>query len=371
MSAANPYSESPFPLTSSNTLSDSTDRKGPAYALLAAALFGASTPFAKLLLGQTQPILLAALLYLGSGLGLSAWLILRTFRRQRSREAGLKLNDLPWLGSAILAGGVIGPVLLLVGLSLTPASSASLLLNLEGVFTATIAWFIFKENFDLRIALGMIAIVAGGVALSWAGKPQVGIPMGPIFVAGACLAWAIDNNLTRKVSAGDPIQIAAAKGLVAGIVNLIIALAVGASLPRMNAISEAALLGFLSYGVSLVLFVLALRRIGTARTGAYFSVAPFAGAARAIILLKDQVTFALAVAAVFMLVGVWLHLTEKHAHAHVHEALEHEHGHSHDEHHQHHLEPELLAQTHTHMHKHERLRHSHPHYPDIHHRHEH
>ena len=195
--------------------------------------------------------------------------------------------------------------------------------------------------------------------------------MGPIFVAGACLAWAIDNNLTRKVSAGDPIQIAAAKGLVAGIVNLIIALAVGASLPRMNAISEAALLGFLSYGVSLVLFVLALRRIGTARTGAYFSVAPFAGAARAIILLKDQVTFALAVAAVFMLVGVWLHLTEKHAHAHVHEALEHEHGHSHDEHHQHHLEPELLAQTHTHMHKHERLRHSHPHYPDIHHRHEH
>jgi drug/metabolite transporter (DMT)-like permease len=352
-------------------LSDSTDRKGPAYALLAAALFGASTPFAKLLLGQTQPILLAALLYLGSGLGLSVWLILRTFTRQRSGEAGLKLNDLPWLGSAILAGGVIGPVLLLIGLRLTPASSASLLLNLEGVLTATIAWFIFKENFDLRIALGMVAIVAGGVVLSWAGQPQLGIPWGPIFVAGACLAWAIDNNLTRNVSSGDPMQIAAAKGMVAGIVNLIIALAVGASLPRMIVISEAALLGFLSYGVSLVLFVLALRRIGTARTGAYFSVAPFAGAALAIILLKDQVTFALAVAAGFILIGVWLHLTEKHAHAHVHEAMEHEHRHSHDEHHRHHLEPELLAQTHTHVHKHERLRHSHPHYPDIHHRHGH
>jgi hypothetical protein len=131
------------------------------------------------------------------------------------------------------------------------------------------------------------------------------------------------------------------------------------------------LLGFLSYGVSLVLFVLALRRIGTARTGAYFSVAPFAGAALAIILLKDQVTFALAVAAGFILIGVWLHLTEKHAHAHVHEAMKHEHRHSHDEHHQHHYEAELLAQTHTHMHKHERLRHSHPHYPDIHHRHGH
>jgi drug/metabolite transporter (DMT)-like permease len=219
--------------------------------------------------------------------------------------------------------------------------------------------------------LGMIAIVAGGVVLSWAGQPQLGIPWGPIFVAGACLAWAIDNNLTRNVSSGDPMQIAAAKGMVAGIVNLIIALAVGASLPRMIVISEAALLGFLSYGVSLVLFVLALRRIGTARTGAYFSVAPFAGAALAIILLKDQVTFALAVAAGFILIGVWLHLTEKHAHAHVHEAMEHEHRHSHDEHHQHHYEAELLAQTHTHMHKHERLRHSHPHYPDIHHRHGH
>ncbi len=371
MLGVNRYCESPLQRISKNTLSERTDRKGPAYALLAAALFGASTPFAKILLGQTQPILLAALLYLGSGIGLSVWLILRSFRRQESREAGLKLNDLPWLGSAILAGGVIGPVLLLIGLRLTPASSASLLLNLEGVFTATIAWFIFKENFDLRIALGMIAIIAGGLVLSWAGKPQVGIPLGPIFVAGACLAWAIDNNLTRNVSSGDPIQIAAAKGLVAGTVNLIIALAVGASLPRMIATSEAALLGFLSYGVSLVLFVLALRRIGTARTGAYFSVAPFAGAVLAIILLKDQVTFPLIVAATFMLIGVWLHLTEKHGHTHIHEAMEHDHRHSHDEHHQHHAEPELLAQTHTHMHRHEKLRHRHPHYPDIHHRHEH
>ena len=352
-------------------MSDRTDRKGPAYALLAAALFGASTPFAKLLLGQTQPILLAALLYLGSGIGLSVWLILRSFMRQRSPEASLKLNNLPWLGSAILFGGVVGPVLLLIGLRLTPASSASLLLNLEGVFTATIAWFIFKENFDLRIALGMIAIITGGVVLSWAGRPQVGIPWGPILVAGACLCWAIDNNLTRNVSSGDPIQIAAAKGIVSGIVNLTIALALGASLPHVIAISEAALLGFLSYGVSLVLFVLALRKIGTARTGAYFSVAPFAGAALAIILLEDQLTFALGVAAALMLIGVWLHLTEKHGHEHVHEPMEHEHRHSHDEHHRHHAEPEMLALTHTHMHKHERMRHSHPHYPDIHHRHEH
>ena len=371
MLAGNRYFASPLQLTSRNTLSDRTDRKGPASALLAAALFGASTPFAKLLLGHTQPILLAALLYLGSGIGLSACLILRSLMRQHSREAGLKLKDLSWLGSAILAGGVIGPVLLLIGLNLTPASSTSLLLNLESVLTAVIAWFIFKENFDMRIALGMIAIIAGGVVLSWAGKPEIGIPWGPIFVAGACLAWAIDNNLTRNVSAGDPIQIAAAKGLVAGSVNLTIALAIGTSLPRISAISEAALLGFLSYGLSLVLFVLALRRIGTARTGAYFSVAPFAGAVLAIILLRDNVTPPLGIASALMAVGIWLHLTESHEHEHVHEAMEHEHRHSHDEHHRHHIEPELLVQTHTHMHKHDRLRHRHPHYPDIHHRHDH
>ncbi len=349
-----------------------SDRQGPAYALIAAALFGASTPLAKILLGQTPPILLAALLYLGSGIGLIVWLATRRFFTfQQPREAGLRARDLPWLGSAIVSGGIIGPILLLAGLRLTPASSASLLLNLEGVLTATIAWFIFKENFDLRIALGMGAIIAGGVVLSWAGKPELGIPWGSILITGACLAWAIDNNLTRNVSSGDPIQIAAAKGLVAGAVNLIIAFVSGASLPDMTAASEAALLGFLSYGVSLVLFVLALRKIGTARTGAYFSVAPFAGAALAIILLKEHVTIPLGIAGGLMLIGVWLHLTERHEHEHVHEAMEHEHRHSHDEHHRHHDNPDLLAQTHSHMHRHEKMRHSHPHYPDIHHRHEH
>lgn len=283
----------------------------------------------------------------------------------------MRARDLTWLGSTIVSGGIAGPILLLIGLRLTPASSASLLLNLEGVFTATIAWFIFKENFDLRIALGMAAIIAGGVLLSWAGKPEVGIPWGPILITGACLAWAIDNNLTRNVSSSDPIQIAAGKGLVAGTVNLVIAFAVGASWPSMTAASEAALLGFLSYGVSLVLFVLALRKVGTGRTGAYFSVAPFAGAVLAIILLKDHVTVPLSIAGGLMLIGVWLHLTEKHKHEHVHEAMEHEHRHSHDEHHQHHAEPQLLAQTHSHLHRHEKLRHSHPHYPDIHHRHKH
>jgi drug/metabolite transporter (DMT)-like permease len=353
-------------------LSAQANRQGPTYALLAAALFGASTPLAKILLGQTQPILLAALLYLGSGVGLTVWLIVRrALTSKASHEARLRRKDLPWLGVAIVSGGIIGPVLLLIGLRITPASSASLLLNLEGVFTATLAWFVFKENFDRRIALGMVAIIAGGLILSWAGKPEVGIPWGPAAIAGACLAWAIDNNLTRNISVGDPVQVAAAKGLVAGTVNLMIALSVGLALPRVIALSEAALLGFLSYGVSLVLFVLALRQIGAARTGAYFSAAPFVGALLAIIFLKDNITIAFAVAAALMIAGIWLHLTEKHEHEHVHELMEHDHRHSHDEHHQHHDDPELLAQTHSHLHRHEKLRHSHPHYPDIHHRHEH
>jgi len=352
--------------------SKKSDRKGPGYALAAATLFGASTPLAKILLGQLEPILLAALLYLGSGLGLTAWLLLRRqFIKEQAREARLRLADLPWLGSAIISGGVAGPILLLIGLRLTPASSASLLLNLEGVFTAALAWFVFKENFDRRIAIGMAAIIAGGIVLSWSGKPEVGVPWGPICIIGACLAWGIDNNLTRNVSSGDPIQVAAAKGLVAGTVNLIIALAVGAAIPRASAVGEAALLGFLSYGVSLVLFVLSLRHIGTARTGAYFSAAPFVGALLSILVLRDSVTIYFFGAAALMLVGIWLHLTERHEHRHWHEALEHDHRHSHDEHHQHHDDPALLAQTHSHMHRHERIYHTHPHYPDIHHRHEH
>jgi drug/metabolite transporter (DMT)-like permease len=239
-------------------------------------------------------------------------------------------------------------------------------LNLEGVFTALLAWFVFKENFDRRMALGMAAIVAGGGLLSWAGRPEIGIPWGTIFIAGACLAWAMDNNLTRKVSSADPNQIAAAKGLVAGVVNLFIALAVGMTIPRVTVITSAALLGFLSYGVSLTLFVLALRHMGTAR-----STAPFVGAVLSFLILRNDLTIAVVVAAVLMAIGVWLHLTERHQHEHVHEAKEHDHRQSHDEHHQHHDDPALLALTHTHVHRHKSLRHAHSHYPDNNQRHEH
>ena len=347
--------------------------KGMIFALSAAALFGVSTPLTKSLLPQVTPMLMAGLLYVGSGVGLVGYSLARSRTKSPGKqEATLARKDLPWLAGAIAAGGVVGPVLLMWGLAATPASSASLLLNLEGVFTALLAWFVFKENFDLRIALGMALIAAGGICLSWMGRPGASVPWRSLAIAGACLAWAIDNNLTRKVSAGDPVQIAMFKGLVAGTVNTALAFALGAKLPTASTLLITGVIGFLGYGVSLTLFVLALRHVGTARTGAYFSVAPFVGAAISILFLGDRLTIGFVVAAVLMGLGIWLHLTERHEHVHQHEPMEHEHLHSHDEHHQHTHDPnDPPGEPHTHRHRHEELVHAHPHYPDIHHRHSH
>jgi drug/metabolite transporter (DMT)-like permease len=341
---------------------------GVSFALAAAVLFGASTPLSKVLLGKVDPILLAGLLYLGSGSGLALcwWLRLRCTGKN-DQEANLKLADLPWLAGAIFSGGIVGPLLLMVGLALTPASSASLLLNLEGVFTVVLAWSVCKENVGRRLVLGMAAITAGGLLLSWADRPQWGVPWGAVAIVSACLAWSLDNNLTRQISAGDPLPIAGAKGFVAGVVNLTIAMVTGAKMPDFLTTLTAAIVGLLGYGVSLTLFVVGLRCLGTARTGAYFSVAPFVGAALSVLVLGERLTLSFLGAAALMGMGVWLHLTERHTHAHWHEPLAHDHRHVHDEHHQHgHGE-----EAHSHPHAHGEVRHWHPHYPDIHHRHDH
>lgn len=345
------------------------NRPGIRYALLAAILFGASTPLAKGLLASVSPQILAGLLYLGSGLGLGA-LWLRRRHAGPTGEAALARRDLPWLLGAIGFGGILGPLLLLVGLSHTPASAASLLLNLEGVLTALLAWTVFRENVDRRIALGMLAIVAGGVLLAWQGRLAWGGLSGPLAIAGACLCWALDNNLTQKVSAGDPLQIATLKGGVAGTVNLTIGLSLGGSLPALFETSAALAVGFFGYGLSLVLFVLALRHLGTARTGAYFSTAPFVGAILSVLLWHEAVTAPLVAAGLLMALGVWLHVTERHQHEHTHTPLAHSHRHTHDAHHQHvHGPSDPAGEPHSHAHGHEPLTHAHPHYPDIHHRH--
>ena len=340
------------------------------YAVLAAALFGASTPFAKLLVGHLQPVLLAGLLYLGSGVGLMA---LRLARDRGWKSSGLSRTEWPWLVGAILFGGVLGPVALMFGLMTTSGSVASLMLNLEAALTAVLAWIVFKENADRRIVLGMVAIMAGGAVLSWpTSAGGTSNWAGPLLVSAACLFWAIDNNLTRKVSATDSMFIVAAKGLIAGMVNVVLALSFGAALPTPLATIFAMAVGLLGYGVSLVLFVLALRGLGTARTGAYFSTAPFIGAVVALALMGESTYPAFWIAAGLMGCGVWLHLTERHEHAHHHEPFEHRHSHVHDEHQLHaHEDGESGTEPHDHVHVHAPLAHKHPHYPDIHHRHAH
>lgn len=348
--------------------------KGIIYALLAAALFGASTPFAKAMVNHVEPVMLAGVLYLGSGLGLSLFYLVRALVRRTDQEeaAGLTLRDLPWLGGAIVAGGVAGPALLMFGLTTIPASSASLLLNMEGVLTSMLAWFVFKENFDRRIFVGMSLIVVAGVLLSWEQVTVLGVPWGALAVLGACLCWGIDNNLTRKVSASDAVQIAGIKGLVAGSVNLALAFAFGFHLPLFSTMLLAGVVGLFGYGLSLVMFVLALRNLGTARTGAYFSAAPFVGAIISLVLLGDRPGVLFWSAVVLMGAGIWLHLTETHAHEHEHEVMAHSHSHNHDEHHQHPHEYEWDgAEPHAHPHQHLPMRHAHKHYPDIHHRHVH
>lgn len=335
-------------------------------ALLAALLFGAATPLAKLILAHVSPWMLAGLFYLGSGIGLALYRKL-----SHAPRVSLPRQERLWFIGAIISGGVIAPVLLMTGLSAMPASGASLLLNAEGVLTALLAWFVFKENVDRRIALGMLAIVAGAVLLSWPGSADFSALWPALAILGACLAWAIDNNLTRKVSLNDASWIASVKGLVSGCSNLVLALLVGASLPPPALLLGSMLLGFLAYGVSLALFVVALRHLGTARTGAYFSIAPFFGAVLAL-LLGEPISAPLIIAGLLMAVGIWLHLSEKHEHGHTHEELEHEHEHVHDEHHQHAHEVTVPAgRPHRHVHRHARIEHTHAHFPDSHHQHSH
>lgn len=340
-------------------------------ALASAFLFGAGTPLAKWLLDQVSPWMLAGLLYLGSGLGLGLYRWLR-----RAVTPRLNPGEIGWLVAAVVCGGGIAPVLLMWGLSAMPASHAALLLNAEAVLTALLAWVVFRENFDRRIALGMAAIVAGALLLSWPQQEDVPGALAltslwpALAVTLACLFWALDNNFTRKVALADASWIACVKGLAAGATNLLLALLAGAALPGLAKVPVAMLVGLLAYGVSLALFVVGLRHLGASRAGAYFSTAPFVGALCAVIFLGEPVTWQLLGAAALMGLGIWLHLTEHHAHVHRHEALEHEHLHSHDEHHAHEHVPAVEG-AHSHRHRHEPMTHSHAHYPDAHHRHDH
>jgi drug/metabolite transporter (DMT)-like permease len=341
-------------------------------ALLAAALFGASTPLAKLLLQDASPMLLAGLLYLGSGIGL---LVIRLggkfFVHNRVSEARLRPPDYAWLAGAVIAGGVCAPVLLMWGLNGTTAAAASLLLNLESVITTLVAAAVFREAVGARIWLASIVMLVGGLMLSYDPAMPLSLSLNSLAVAAACLMWAFDNNLTRKISAADPTTIAIIKGVAAGTANTGLALATGAVTPAALTIAGAMLLGLFSYGISLVLFIYALRHLGSARTGAHFSTAPFIGAAISVLVFDEPITIIFALALLLMIAATWLVLTEQHGHGHTHEHMAHSHKHVHDEHHQHEHDGTEGPAPHTHAHVHPPLTHTHPHLPDIHHRHEH
>ncbi len=343
-------------------------------ALSAAALFGASAPLSKLLLREIDPIPLAAFLYLGSGIG--SWLLFifqRTSSGGQSAEAQLSRTDIPWLAAAVLAGGVAAPILLLLGLNRTPASTASLLLNFECVATTLIAVLAFREAVDRRILWAVGLITLASILLTWTGG-KWGMSLGALGILGACFLWGLDNNLTRHISAKNPLVIVGIKGLGAGAFSLVLTILLLKPMPAAGTIGLALLVGAICYGLSIQLFILALRGLGAARTGALFGIAPFVGTALSLLLLRDTPQALFWMALPVMLLGAWLMLTEDHRHQHIHESLEHTHAHSHpDEHHihAHPIEEAKASRTHAHAHWHEELAHSHTHAPDLHHRHLH
>jgi drug/metabolite transporter (DMT)-like permease len=345
-----------------------TTIRGAACGIAAAALFGLSAPIAKLLLAQTSPLLLAGLFYLGSGGVLSLY---QLFRRGAS-EAPLSRQDTPALAGLVVLGGILGPVLMLWGLSRVNALTGSLLLNLEAPFTMVVAVLLFKEHMGRHALMAAACIVSGAALLRLSTGSGESDVWGILAIAGACLAWALDNNLTQRLSLRDPFAVVRIKALAAGGTNFALALLAGHALPSWRFIAPALLVGSLSYGASIVLDAYALRLVGAAREAAFFATAPFIGAIASVVLLKEPLAGWDIGSMALMVAGVLLLLRERHGHQHQHRPVEHEHRHTHDQHHQHNHGPDALpGEPHTHVHRHASLVHDHPHVPDIHHRHEH
>ncbi len=338
------------------------------FALAAALLFAVSVPAGKLLLAHLRPLELSALCYLGSGLGLLAWRLISGSRGLRA-EAPLDRRDIPYTAGFVLAGGVLAPLLLFSGLKLTLSSSASILLNFELVFTSLIAVLVFKEHGGGRFWTAAGLITAGAMALSWEGG--FGLGPGALLVLASAFMWGVDNNLTARVSIKDPVTLAAIKGLAGGSINGGLALYTYGSAPQPGWAGAALLLGFASYGISLVLFILAMRGLGASRAGAFFGSYPFLGAALSVVFLGEPLTARLLTAGALMLCAFLLLALESHGHAHRHEPLQHDHSHAHDDGHHGHSHGPGEAGSHSHAHSHEPQEHEHPHLPDAHHRHQH
>jgi drug/metabolite transporter (DMT)-like permease len=343
---------------------------GSLYGLGAAVLFGASTPISKLLLPSVSPLMLAALLYLGAAAIISVFRALSLARGRQSAEARIRRSDIPALSGVIALGGVLGPVLMLFGLARISALTGSILLNLEAVFTSVLAVLVFHEHLDVSSMFASALIVVGAVLLSYQPGTVTGTYVGVLAIVAACFSWAVDNNLSQRLSLRDPVAIVQIKSACAGLTSLLLALATGHTFPAPMVLLGALALGCLSYGASLICAMLALRHLGAAREAAWFSTAPFIGAAMSIPIFGVLPTPLELIGVVLMLGGIFLLVRERHSHVHAHEALEHDHLHFHEEHHDHaHGGP--VSEPHSHLHYHEPVNHEHPHVSDFHHRHLH
>lgn len=342
------------------------------YALLAAILFGVSAPLSKVLLGEIQPVMLAGLLYLGSGIGL---LILKAIQftalKGKSKESRLKGREYLWLIAAIVAGGIAAPILLLISLEKTAASTASLLLNFEAVATALIAWLVFRETLGKRAVFAILLITLAGILLSLDISGAWGISLGALGVLAACVLWGMDNNFTRNISSKDPVFITMIKGLAGGLFSTILALSIGNQLPPIGHLLGALALGLLGYGVSIVLFIRAMRGLGAARTSALFNIAPLVGVVLSFLLLHDRPNWMFYLTIPLVVLGAYLLISETHSHQHSHQPLMHDHMHTHSDGHHSHLHEGIAIGKHAHVHKHPLLTHAHDHLPDTHHRHTH
>jgi drug/metabolite transporter (DMT)-like permease len=343
---------------------------GQFLAILSAALFGVSPVLCKMLIGEMSPALLAGLLYLGSGIGLQLLLLYQ--HRNFARELGqISLRSRLKLLGAVISGGVVAPLCLTYGIKYGAASEVTLLLNLETVATTLISWLFFKEYIGPRLWTGKILILIAAAIIVFRMEGTPSLSLSGLLVVFACIFWGVDNNLTRDVEELPATVLAGIKGLGAGVFTTLLALLFTSGRATGLQISGALTIGALSYGLSLVLFVEALRRIGSARTSTFFAVGPFIGTLLSIVMLGERPPAPYWIAAALMLGGVFLLYREKHRHLHTHEAITHHHSHCHDEHHQHDHESMEITEPHDHIHTHGPITHIHGHWPDIHHRHGH
>jgi drug/metabolite transporter (DMT)-like permease len=344
--------------------------KASSFAILAAALYAISSPVSKLLLKEIPPTLMASFLYLGAGLGMSIVGVVKHMKSKEKAEARLTKKELPFT-ALMVALDIAAPIFLMFGLTMTTASSASLLNNFEIVATSLIALLLFKESISKRLVGAIFLITISSIILSIRDISSFSLSFGSIFVLLACICWGLENNCTRKLSIKDPLEIVVIKGFGSGIGALLIALSLGERTNNILYIISALLLGFFAYGLSIFFYIYAQRDLGAAKTSAYYAIAPFIGVGLSLIIFREVPSWSFVVALLIMIIGTYFASTEEHNHRHSHILITHEHSHNHEDDHHNHIHNKTIIKNHNHIHTHEECTHWHKHTQEIHHSHVH